>query len=463
MNLKQQLRCELARRSFWEYCKTMAGDFYREDRPYLKQICDEMQDFYTNDKQIMLINLPPRHAKSRTATLFIQWILGRDNSLKIMTGSYNETLSTTFSKQVRGAIQEIKADEDKLVYSDIFPTTKIKYGDGASNLWSLEGQTAKNYLATSPTGTATGFGADIIIVDDLIKNAQEAHNATILGNHWDWFTNTMMSRLQGLRKVIIIMTRWASKDLAGRAKEHFEDIGVEIQEICMKAYDGDKMLCDDILNKEQYNMLIETLGEDIAEANYNQSPIDLKGCLYSDLKTYSKLPENIRAIENYTDTADTGEDYLCSIDYVVDEEGDAYILDVVYTQEAMEITEPLVAEMITKDAVNFCRIESNNGGRGFCRNVKKEAQQLGNKRTVFKPFTQRGNKISRILTASTSVMNRIYFPEGWHKTYKEFYRDVTQYQRQGKNKHDDSVDVLSGIIEVLESKYNKKNLSRLRL
>src|SRR5699024_12313025 len=82
-----------------------------------------------------------------------------------MTGSYNETLSTVFSKQVRNGIQEEKAQPDQIVYNDIFPETKIKYGDSAMNLWSLEGQ-YNNYLATSPTGTATGFGASLLIIDN---------------------------------------------------------------------------------------------------------------------------------------------------------------------------------------------------------------------------------------------------------------------------------------------------------
>lgn len=73
-----------------------------------------------------------------------------------MTGSYNETLSTMFSKNVRNAIQEEKADKYKPVFSDVFPNVKIKQGDGAMNLWSLEGG-YNNYLATSPTRTATGF------------------------------------------------------------------------------------------------------------------------------------------------------------------------------------------------------------------------------------------------------------------------------------------------------------------
>lgn len=82
----------------------------------------------------------------------------------------------------------------------------------------------KNYLATSPTGTATGFGAEILIVDDLIKNSEEAYNELTLDKQWEWFNNTMLSRLEGNWKVIIIMTRWATNDLAGKVIETFGDL-----------------------------------------------------------------------------------------------------------------------------------------------------------------------------------------------------------------------------------------------
>ena len=139
-----------------------------------------------------------------------------------------------FSKAVRNTISEIKADPDRIVYNDIFPDIKIKKGDGAMNLWSLEGQYS-NYLATSPTGTATGFGADIIIIDDLIKNAEEANNENVLEKHWEWFTNTMLSRLETNGKIIIIMTRWHSNDLAGKAYDEMLRTGYRIKQVKMKA------------------------------------------------------------------------------------------------------------------------------------------------------------------------------------------------------------------------------------
>lgn len=462
MKIKQQLQCELAKREFWYYCKLMASDFYKDDRVYLKQICDTLQKFYEGDKQVLCINLPPRHGKSRTATLFVEWCLGKDNSLKVMTGSYNETLSTTFSRQVRGAIQEIKADEDKIVYSDIFPNTKIKFGDGAVNLWSLEGNNNKNYLATSPGGTATGFGADILIIDDVIKNAEEANNANVLAKHWDWFCNTMLSRLQGKRKVIIIMTRWATKDLAGRAIKHFNEINQEIELLTMKAFDGSKMLCDDVLNLETYQGLKKTIGEDILSANYNQIPIDLQGVLYSNFKTYETIEDKeINGIYNYTDTADVGSDYLCSITYATDKEKNIYILDVIYTQKDMTITEPLLAKTLLKFRVNHADIEANNGGRGFARNVKRLTKELGNRHTIINAFTQTANKQSRILTNATGVMNTVHFPKGWEQKYEEFYIHVTTFQRTGKNIHDDAEDCLTGCYEKTQKNRIARTKARL--
>ena len=449
----KQAKLELARREFFFYCHLKAPDFYKPDRKYLVDLCDNMQEFYEGDDEVLIINLPPRHGKSRTAGLFVEWILGKDQTEKIIAGSYNETLSTEFSKDVRGDIQEIKADEDKIVFSDIFPNVRIKRGDGAMNLWSLENG-RNNYLATSPTGTATGFGCSLLIIDDLIKNAEEAYNENKLGSHWDWFTKTMLSRLEGKRKQIIIMTRWSSGDLAGRALEYYKEEGKKVKHITKKALQDDgTMLCDEVLNYKAYKSIIRAMGPEIASANYQQEPIDLKGRLYSSLKTYETLPKDTNGnllfttIKNYTDTADTGSDYLCSINYGVYEK-EAYVLDVIYTKEPMEVTEPLLANSLYDYRVNEADIESNNGGRGFARSVERILREkYRSNKTKINWFHQSKNKQARILSNSTWVMDHIYFPKNWMDRWPEFAKAILSYQKEGKNKHDDGPDTLSGIAE----------------
>lgn len=449
---------ELARRDFFSFCQVTTPSFYKSDRDYLIDLANEFQAFYeTDDHDVLVLNVPPRHGKSLSATHFAQWVFGINPSEKIMTGSYNETLSTVFSKQVRNGIQEEKAQLDQIVYNDVFPGTKIKQGDGAMNLWSLEGE-YNNYLATSPTGTATGFGASLLIIDDLIKNAEEAFNANTLDKHWQWFANTMLSRLESNGKIIIIMTRWHTDDLAGRALKELPEKGFRVKHVSMKALQDDgTMLCDDILNKKQYLQRSSTMGSEIAEANYNQEPMDIKGRLYSSLKTYEHIPKDDKGeplferIGNYTDTADTGSDFLCSIVYGVYNK-EAYILDVYYTKEPMEVTESAVAKMLHDNEVNTADIESNNGGRGFARTIKRllKENHRSNK-TQVNWFHQSQNKKARILSNSTWVMDHIYFPHNWKNKWSEFYLDVTNYSKEGKNKHDDAQDTLTGIAEQLNA------------
>lgn len=437
--IKQQARYELARRSFWEYCKLKAPDFYMESRTYLKEFCNQLQDFLNSEKKVIVINMPPRHGKSRTLTLFVQWCLGKNASYRIMTGSYNEILSGTFAKAVRDAIQE----EDG-IFSKVFPSVKIKYGEASMKKWALDGSEQANYLATSPKGTATGFGCNLMIIDDLIKTDKEAYNEILLEEHQNWFTNTMLSRTETGFKIIIVMTRWATNDLAGFILDRYEGNVIHINYKAVQ--DDGSMLCAEVLNKEEFEFKTQEMNKDIVDANYNQVCVDEKGRLYKTLKTYQVNPE-FGFVYAYVDTADTGDDYLCGAVYGL-LNNEPYILDVLFTDEGMEITEEECADLFYRNNVNLAYIESNNGGRGFARNVQRILKEkYRSNRTVIKPFTQSANKQARILSSSYWVMEHIYFPFNWAKRWEAFYKHITRYQKKGKNAHDDGADVLAGIYD----------------
>ena len=158
-----------------------------------------------------------------------------------------------------------------------------------------------------------------------------------------------------------------------------------------------------------------------------------------------------------------------------------------YTQKPMEYTEPATASMLMEHKVNLADIESNNGGKGFARNVKTIMQQHGTNYTTVKWFHQSANKKARILTNSTWVMNHIYFPVNWkdrwpefyqalityqkegknlHDDAPEFYQALITYQKEGKNLHDDAPDALTGVCEMMQNggqiKINTKLLQRRR-
>ena len=194
------------------------------------------------------------------------------------------------------------------------------------------------------------------------------------------------------------------------------------------------------------------MGAEIFSANYDQEPIDIRGRLYTTLKTYTELPKdengNILGVrKNYTDTADTGDDYLCSINYI-EYTHEAYVINVLFTKAGMEITEPQTAKMLHDDQINNAVIESNNGGRGFARNVKRILQErFYSNRTVIETFHQSKNKQSRILSNSSWIMEHVYFPVNWKDRWPEYHDSMIKYQKEGKNAHDDAQDATTGIAE----------------
>ena len=138
-------------------------------------------------------------------------------------------------------------------------------------------------------------------------------------------------------------------------------------------------------------------------------------------------------------------------------DNEAYILDVVFSKEPMEVTEPLLAQKLFENKVNECEIESNNGGRGFARNVERILRQdFDSNYTTINWFHQSQNKQARILTNATWVMNHIYFPANWRHKWPELYDALTKYQREGKNAHDDAPDALTGVAEGITNQILKK-------
>ena len=199
---------------------------------------------------------------------------------------------------------------------------------------------------------------------------------------------------------------------------------------------------------------------------YMQDPKPAEGLMYqSGFRTYT--PEMILVGKkvkklNYTDTADTGADHLCSISFI-DTPEFIYITNVYFTKKPMEVTEPGLAKMLALDQVDKALIEGNNGGRGFARAVEKLLRKIyKNFKTQIRTFTQSKNKYVRIFTNSAQVQNTVLMPEGWDKMWPAFYKAITSYRKDNvtKNQHDDAADALTGVFEMHNSTAIKKKMRR---
>lgn len=156
-----------------------------------------------------IFSVAPRHGKTRlVAEAMSRWALGRFPEKSIVIASYSGARSTKSSKEVRRTIMENPR------YRDIFPNTRIRDSENTGSAWVTE--QGGGIQATSIGGALTGFGADILIIDDYCRDRQAAESPTIRETAWGWYMSTALTRLSPTGIVFIIATRWHADDLIGR-------------------------------------------------------------------------------------------------------------------------------------------------------------------------------------------------------------------------------------------------------
>jgi predicted phage terminase large subunit-like protein len=455
-----------ARNSLLDFTKSTLDGFQVED--FHRKYYTLLDKFAKGEIKKLIITMPPQHGKSEGSSRRLPaYILGINPDKKIAVSSYNTTFASKFNRDIQRIIDTPK-------YFDIFPKTTLN----ASNVVTVSSNYLRNSLefeiigkkgglkSVGRGGALTGNRVDVMIMDDLYKDYMEGNSPLIRENVWDWYTSVVSTRLHNNSQELIVFTRWHEDDLIGRLesngkvkelkdmnnipklkndewlKVNFEAIKESEKTQIDNRNTGDS-LWESMHSKEG---LISSMEMDVEKFKclYQGNPQSKEGLLYSDFKTYTDIPQ-LKQIKNYTDTADTGTDKLCSIVYGIplsSSDTHLYVLDVLYTDEPMEKTEPLTIDLLNKNNVNISLVESNNGGRGFARIVQAAT------RTNVKWFHQSSNKEARIFSNSASVSSKIVFPKDWFLRWTPFYNDVTKYKKLFKaNKFDDAPDTLTGIIE----------------
>lgn len=444
--LKHLAYLELCRRNFWEFCKYVDSGFFTEGKWHLKKIANAFQRVYEGKIKKLAVSLPPRAGKSYITSLFCAWCLGKNPKGSIMRNAYASKLAEKFSKDIRDGI----LINPKFV--EVFPNCKLGKNTAVDG-WSLEGNTQPSYFCAGVGGAITGFGCNMLaILDDGIKNIEEALSEVALENLWNWYTSTHLSRLETGCPEIHIATRWSKKDPIGRLTDPYSEAYIEGMEvICIPALIDGKSFCEEIKTTEEYLSLRKVTDTFIWEAEFMQEPVDEKGLLFpnGDLNYFSmkeirnKKPDGIVGV---TDTADKGSDFLSSITaYKYGEY--FYITDVIFTQDGVEITEPMVANMIVRNNIQMETIESNNGGYQYTRNIRNLIRGKSYCSVIPKHTSQ--NKETRILMNSGFVKNYVYFRNDYEpgSQYDKFMRNLTSYVKLGKNAHDDAVDNVTQLVE----------------
>ncbi|MEB3319810.1 MAG: phage terminase large subunit [Cyanobium sp.] len=235
---KEAARQELARRELAR--RHLLPFIQRFQKDYLagwvhKDICQRLERFsdaiMRKESPRLMLFLPPRAGKSLIASqYFPAWHFGRMNTHEIISASYSQSLQIDFSRK----IQELMRSKE---YQQVFPDVQILKNNEALERWGLgtaEGKrTNGGFLAAGVGGPITGRGAHCLIIDDPVKNREEADSAVMRANTKAWYSSTASTRLAPGGGVLIIQTRWHDDDLAGwmltqmeSAQKEFEETGV---------------------------------------------------------------------------------------------------------------------------------------------------------------------------------------------------------------------------------------------
>lgn len=426
----------------------------------------------------------PTHNSEGSSRKLPAFMLGLNPDEKICIGSYAATIARDFNRDVQRII-------DTPSYRELFPETYLN----GSNVVTM----ANTYLRNSDViemvghkgslrvvgrgGSLTSKTVDVSILDDVYKDYAEGNSPIVRNAAWKWYTTVVRTRLHNDSQELIVFTRWHDDDLIGRIEKSGETV------IDIKSWDDVKNIPagawvrinfeglktgepTEIDSREPGAALWDrrhsraklegqrALDPVQFQCLYQGNPGNAEGKLYRNpFRTYvdkSEWGTYVRS-GNYTDVADEGDDFTFSACYDVYKSGNeawneqkkrfepilyALITDMVFTQENTEVTSVTVPEMINRCGTQKAWIESNNGGAGFEKLIRKKIKAIS------EPFYQGANKESRIITNSASVNAQIIMPLGWEERFPKIHDHVTGFLRDfPANEHDDPEDGLTGIYE----------------
>ena len=434
--------------------------------------------------------LIPTHNSEASSRKLPAFMLGLNPNLKIAIGSYESTTAQGFNKDVQ---RNIDSDE----YRELFPKTFIN-GSGKQSYNNVFARNNKlceivghrgSIVAVGRSGALTSKTVDIAIMDDLYKDYEEGNSPVIREKAWKWYTSVVKTRLHNDSQELMLFTRWHEDDIIGRLEIEEQVIEVksisELKSIPRGAWvkinfeaikDSEPTEIDPrqpgeaLWENRHSKMTLEekrSLDKILFDCLYQGKPASKEGMLYQSFKEYFNLQQMgvVVGKGNYTDVADEGDDFLCSVCYDlirtnrVDDKGRPFmaiaITDILYTQDPVEKTSEEVPAMLEKNHTRYANIESNNGGKGFSIIIKKKTK------AVISWFYQGGNKESRIITNAGLVMEHIYFPPKWQTRWPKFHSDLISFKRLfSANKHDDACFIAGTKIATLKG---DKNIEDIRV
>ena len=190
--------------NFLEFVKYIWPDFI--EGFHHKEVADKFNRLQSGELKRLIINMPPRHTKSEFASYFLPaWMIGNNPKLKIIQATHTAELAVRFGRKTKNLI-------DSNEYREIF-NTRLQEDSKAAGRWETD--QGGEYFAVGVQGAVTGRGADLLIIDDP-HSEQDVNSATAFDKAYEWYTSGPRQRLQPGGRIVLVMTRWSTKDLTAQ-------------------------------------------------------------------------------------------------------------------------------------------------------------------------------------------------------------------------------------------------------
>jgi predicted phage terminase large subunit-like protein len=251
----------------------------------------------------LMIFLPPRHGKSLLATqMFPAWYLGRHPDRFVISASYGQELADDFGRNVRNLI-------NSPIHRTLFPTCRL--ADDAASMRRFNTLAGGSYYAVGRGGPITGRGAHLLILDDLLKDREEAQSETVRRNLHAWYAHVAYTRLQPGGAIVLIATRWHEDDLAGRLlNEHANENWVVVSLPAIAEVDESFRRSGEALWPERFPLadlqrIRQSVGSAAWASLYQQRPAAAEGAIFKRdwIRTYRDPPNSFQKIIQSWDTA----------------------------------------------------------------------------------------------------------------------------------------------------------------
>lgn len=354
-------------------------------------IAAELEQWDTDpDSPNLLIMMPPRHGKSELVSRFLPaYLFGKDPNKRIIATSYAQDLANDMSRDC----QHIMLTE---AYARIFPNTRLsrtgRRTETARRMvseFNIIGGSGY-YVGRGIGGGITGRGADRIIIDDPVKNREDAESETKRETVWRWYTSTLRTRLQKNGKIVLLLTRWHEDDLAGRILKQAknEPGGDKWKVVAFPAEsekseythpedmreDGDA-LWPDMYSEEYLHRTKTTLGIYDWSALFQQTPTPPGGavCKREWLQVITKPPEGLTWLRAWdlAVSKKTSADHTASCQMAADEHGNVYIRGLIRMQDTWPRVRERLVDVARREEV-LVGIEAQGTQKGFIDDLLEE-------------------------------------------------------------------------------------------